>query len=70
MPPTAASSTILAMLNYRFVALLILLACVVSPLSFQWLIEPGGNWLRPYLVWLVLIVSAAFLQRGNNGSES
>ncbi|UTW45069.1 hypothetical protein KFE80_11940 [bacterium SCSIO 12696] len=49
------------MLNYRFVALLILLACVISPLAFQWFTNPEGSWLRPYVAWLVLIISSALV---------
>ena len=49
------------MLNYRFVALLILLTSVVSPLAFQWITEANGSWLRPYAAWLLLIVAAALV---------
>lgn len=51
------------MLNYRFVALLVLLACVVSPLAYQWITEPGGSWLRPHGAWLLLITGAWLIQR-------
>ncbi len=51
------------MLNYRIVALLVLLACIVSPLTYYWITDPGGSWLRPYGVWLLLIIAACLIQR-------
>ena len=51
------------MLNYRFVALLVLLACIASPLIYQWITEPDGSWLRPYGVWLLLVIAAWLIQR-------
>ncbi|MDM3872409.1 hypothetical protein QSV34_13735 [Porticoccus sp. W117] len=51
------------MLNYRIVALLILLTSVISPLAFQWFTHPDGSWLRPYVAWLLLIVSSALVYR-------
>ena len=46
------------MLNHRLAALLILLACVVSPLTFHWVTAPGGSWLRPYLAWILVVIAS------------
>ena len=51
------------MLNYRIVALLILLTSVISPLAFQWITSTDGSWLRPYVAWLLLIISSAIVYR-------
>jgi len=51
------------MLNYRLVAVLILIACVVSPFAISWVNQPDGSWLRPYVVWLLAILACFIWQR-------
>ena len=49
----------------RSVLLLILAAYVFSPTAFGWMIDPGGAWYRPYLIWAG-IVAATFLLQGRS----
>ncbi len=51
------------MLNYRLVAILILIACVVSPIAIGWVNQAEGSWLRPYVVWLLAILACFIWQR-------
>lgn len=51
------------MLNYRLVAILILIACVVSPIAIGWVNQTDGSWLRPYVVWLLAILACFIWQR-------
>jgi hypothetical protein len=51
------------MLNHRLAALLVLLACVISPLTFHWITAPGGSWLRPYVAWLLVVIATWLWQR-------
>ncbi|HLS99072.1 MAG: hypothetical protein WDA10_01640 [Porticoccaceae bacterium] len=51
------------MLNHRLAALLVFLACVISPLTIHWITTPGASWLRPYLAWLLVIIASWLWQR-------
>ena len=51
------------MLNHRLAALLVLLACVISPLTLHWITAPGGSWLRPYVAWSLIVVATWLWQR-------
>lgn len=51
------------MLNYRLVAILILIACVVSPIAIGWVNQSEGSWLRPYVIWLLAILACFIWQR-------
>lgn len=51
------------MLNHRLAAFLVLLACVVSPMMLHWLSAPGINWIRPYILWLLVIIATWLWQR-------
>lgn len=58
------------MLNYRFVATLLLLCIVVFPLATQWALEPDGNWFRPFVVWSLLVFAAYIAHRRRVRDES
>jgi uncharacterized membrane protein (DUF4010 family) len=58
------------MLNYRFVATLLLLCIVVFPLAIQWALEPDGNWFRPYVVWAMIVFAAYIAHRHRVRDES
>lgn len=51
------------MLNHRLAALLVLLACVISPLTIHWITIPGAGWWRPYGAWLLVIIASWLWQR-------
>lgn len=51
------------MLNHRLAALLVFLACVISPLTIHWITTPGASWLRPYFAWLLVIIATWLWQR-------
>ncbi len=50
-----------------FLSLLLLLA--LSPLLLDWLTQGGSQWYRPYLLWLAVIIAAAWSQRGAPSDE-
>lgn len=51
------------MLNYRLVAVLILIACVASPIAIGWVNQTDGSWLRPYVIWMLAILACFIWQR-------
>jgi hypothetical protein len=51
------------MLNHRLAALLVFLICVIYPLAIHWVTAPGGSWLRPYIVWTLIIIASWLWQR-------
>lgn len=54
----------------RSVLLLILAAYVFSPTAFSWMIDPGGTWYRPYLIWAGIVATTFLMQmRRQNGEE-
>jgi predicted membrane protein len=54
----------------RSVLLLILAVYVFSPTAFGWMIDPGGAWYRPYLIWAAIVLTSFALQfRRQNGDE-
>lgn len=53
----------------RAVLLLILAAYVFSPSAFTWMVDPGGNWYRPYLIWAAIIATTFAMQSGGNPSD-
>lgn len=54
----------------RSVLLLILAAYVFSPTAFGWMIDPGGAWYRPYLIWAAIVATTFLLQmRHRAGSD-
>lgn len=58
------------MLNYRLVAILILIACVVSPIAISWVNQAEGSWLRPYVIWLLAILACFIWQRPPRSVET
>lgn len=53
----------------RAVLLLILAAYVFSPSAFTWMVDPGGTWYRPYLIWAAIIAVTFAMQSGGNPSD-
>ena len=46
----------------RPLILLLMALYVVSPSLFSWMINPNGSWYRPYIIWILVIVLAFYLQ--------
>jgi len=46
----------------RPLILFILGLYIFSPTLFTWMVNPNGAWYRPYIIWVVVIVIAYFLQ--------
>ncbi|GAB1264696.1 hypothetical protein [Aurantivibrio infirmus] len=53
----------------RPLILLLLALYIFSPTLFTWMIDPNGAWYRPYLIWVVAIIVAYYIQtrQKNNG---
>ncbi|MFA5631869.1 MAG: hypothetical protein WC997_10175 [Porticoccaceae bacterium] len=51
------------MLNHRLAALLVLITCVILPMLFYWLTSPGITWVRPYIIWGMVIFATWLWQR-------
>ncbi len=49
--------------NQSRIIFLLLIAYLFSPSLFSWMADPAGSWLRPYLVWSLVIVTAFIIQR-------
>lgn len=43
--------------------LIFLLLFIFSPSLISWVLSAHGAWYRPYLIWLVVIAIAYFVQR-------
>lgn len=54
----------------RSVLLLIITAYVFSPTAFSWMIDPGGAWYRPYLLWGAIVLTTLFMQLRQAGTEN
>ena len=54
------------MLNHRLAALLVLLAIVIIPMALHWMQGPGVSWIRPYLLWILVIIATWLWQRRRN----
>lgn len=50
----------------RPLLLLILVVYIFSPTLFSWIINPAGAWYRPFIVWLIVIIIAYFVQKNGN----
>ena len=46
----------------RSIMLLILVAYVFAPTAFGWMIDPGGAWFRPYIIWAGIVLATFLLQ--------
>lgn len=53
----------------RAVLLLILAAYVFSPSAFSWMVDPGGTWYRPYLIWAAIVATTFLMQSHNDPSD-
>lgn len=46
----------------RPLILMLLILYIFSPTFFGWVINPDGAWYRPYIIWVLVIVVAYYLQ--------
>ena len=53
----------------RAVLLLILVVYVFAPTAFSWMINPGGAWYRPYLIWAAIVTVSFVLQLRRPASD-
>lgn len=53
----------------RPLILLLLVLYIFSPSLFNWMINPNGAWYRPYIIWVLVIVLAYFLQGRRSSDE-
>jgi hypothetical protein len=56
-------------MNTRPLILLLLVLYIFSPTLFNWIINPNGSWYRPYIIWVLVIVLAYFLQGRRRSDE-
>jgi hypothetical protein len=54
---------------YRLVLLLVVGIYLFSPAIMDWWIDANGDWYRPYLLWLILIVVTFILQSQRDADE-
>ena len=54
---------------YRLVLLLVIGIYLFSPAIMDWWIEPQGAWYRPYVLWLILIITGIVLQSPKDVDE-
>ncbi|MBX9914626.1 MAG: hypothetical protein K2Y25_12090 [Pseudomonadaceae bacterium] len=59
----------LPMYIYRLVLLLVVGIYLFSPTIMDWWIDANGEWYRPYLLWLILIVVTFILQSPRDADE-
>jgi hypothetical protein len=59
----------LHMYIYRLVLLLVVGIYLFSPAIMDWWIDTNGEWYRPYLLWLILIVVTFILQSQRDADE-
>ncbi|WP_185233105.1 hypothetical protein [Teredinibacter franksiae] len=57
------------MKRQRPLLLLLLVVYIFSPTLFDWVMNPGGGWYRPYLIWLLVIVVAFIVQERQPGAD-
>lgn len=57
------------MTRQRPLLLLILVLYIFSPTLFSWVIDPTGAWYRPFIIWLIVIIIAFFIQKNRNSSH-
>lgn len=53
---------VFTMHNYRLIILLLLLVAMFTPSLLNWMIDPQGDWYRPYVIWALVIVIAFLVQ--------
>jgi hypothetical protein len=54
----------------RSIMWLIFAAYVFAPTAFGWMIDPGGAWYRPYIIWAGIVLAAFLLQPRTTDSEN
>jgi hypothetical protein len=54
---------------YRLVSVLIIGAYLLSPAIIDNWINPETDWYRPYILWALLIILAAWLERQGRNDE-
>lgn len=53
------------MQNHRLLPPLLLVLYIFAPTLFNWIIIPTTTWYKPYLLWLLVIVSIYIWQKFN-----
>ncbi|MEP5763394.1 MAG: hypothetical protein ABJ308_02320 [Halieaceae bacterium] len=53
----------------RTLLLLLALALVFIPSAQEWVTSGGTAWYRPYLVWVVIVAAAWWIQRTSLGDD-
>lgn len=53
----------------RPLILLLLILYIFSPTLFNWMINPNGAWYRPYIIWMLVIAIAYYLQGRHKTDE-
>ena len=51
------------MYDYRVALLLVVGLYLLSPVIIDWWLTPGGNWYRPFAIWLLLIIAQVWIDR-------
>ncbi|MCV6626033.1 MAG: hypothetical protein OIF38_08045 [Cellvibrionaceae bacterium] len=47
--------------NQQLLIAVLIIAYVFSPTLFNWMINPDGSWLRPFIIWLMLLLGAVLV---------
>ncbi|GAA6154410.1 hypothetical protein [Pseudoteredinibacter isoporae] len=47
--------------NQQLLIAVLIIAYVFSPTLLNWMINPEGSWLRPYIIWFFMILAAVFV---------
>ncbi len=47
--------------NQQLLIAVLIVAYVFSPTLLNWMINPEGSWLRPYIIWFFMILAAVFV---------
>lgn len=53
----------------RPLLLLVLVVYIFSPTLFSWVVNPDGAWYRPYLIWVLVIIVAFFVQTRSKNND-
>jgi len=53
----------------RPILLIALVLYVFSPSITQWITDIDGAWYRPFIIWLLVIAAAYFLQRKDSSHD-
>jgi len=47
--------------NQQLLIVVLIIAYFFSPTLLNWMINPEGSWLRPYIIWVAMIIAALFV---------